>query len=137
MGSQWRSMFQQKDDAGIRAIQSGLQCCGLNSLYDRAWPFPSREVDARACERTLRYTSRCADRWQRQQAVAASLIVLASLLNWILLILSNAAQSGQLSSQFPIMPGLQTEEARLLHAPDEEEDHRQSGRAYQTRDSVE
>ena len=86
MESQWRRMFQRKDDAGIRAIQSGLQCCGLNSLHDRAWPFPSREVDARACERTLGYTSRCVDGWQREQAVAASLIALASLLNWILMV---------------------------------------------------
>lgn len=79
-------MFQRKDESGIRAIQTGLQCCGLNSRRDRAWPFPSHDVDARACERTLGYTSRCADRWQRQEAVAASLIVLASLLNWILLV---------------------------------------------------
>ncbi|KIV86173.1 hypothetical protein PV11_01803 [Exophiala sideris] len=136
--AQWRRMFQRKDDAGIRAIQSGLQCCGLNSLHDRAWPFPSRKVDARACERTLGYTSRCADRWQRQEAVAAGLIALASLLNWTLLqVLSNATQSEQLSSRYPIMPGLQTEEARLLHAPDAEEDHRHGGREYHTRDNVE
>ena len=35
------------------------------------------------------------------------------------------------------MPGLQTEEARLLHAPEEEEDGRHGERGIQTRNNLE
>lgn len=86
MESQWKHMFQRKDDAGIRAIQNGLRCCGFNSLHDRAWPFPAHDVDVRACERTQGYTNSCADRWQRQESTVAGLTVLASILNWVLLV---------------------------------------------------
>jgi hypothetical protein len=86
MEAQWKQMFQRKDDAGIRAIQDGLRCCGFNSLHDRAWPFPAHDVDVRACERTQGYTNSCANRWQRQESTVAGLTVLASFLNWVLLV---------------------------------------------------
>ena len=86
MESQWSHMFRRKDDQAIRAIQNGLHCCGYNSLRDRAWPFPSRDVDVTACETTQGYTIRCADVWQRQDSTAATLVALASFLNWILLV---------------------------------------------------
>jgi hypothetical protein len=86
MEAQWKQMFQRKEDAGIRAIQDGLRCCGFNSLHDRAWPFPAHDVDVRACERTQGYTNSCANRWQRQESTVAGLTVLASILNWVLLV---------------------------------------------------
>lgn len=86
MASQWSRMFQRKDASAIRAIQDGLRCCGFNSLHDRAWPFPSRGVDAAACERTQGYTNPCADLWQGQESTVAALTILASVLNWILLV---------------------------------------------------
>jgi hypothetical protein len=86
--SQWSRLFRAKDENAIRTIEQGLRCCGFNSLHDRAWPFPSHDVDARACERTLGYTVRCVDPWRRQQQVNAGLVVLASLLNWLLLVRS-------------------------------------------------
>lgn len=78
----WLRMFEAKNDRAIRNIQTDLQCCGLNSIHDRAWPFPARGIDARACERTQGYTIPCAGRWQHEEMVAATLTALASFLNW-------------------------------------------------------
>ena len=80
---QWLRMFENKDASSIRGIQSQLQCCGYNSMHDRAWPFPARNIDARACERTQGYTIACGDSWRYQENLAAILTALASLLNWL------------------------------------------------------
>ena len=83
--SQWSHLFRIKS-VQIQTIEQSLRCCGLNSLHDRAWPFPGQGVDARACERTLGYTTRCVNPWQRQQQAAAGLVALASIFNWLLLV---------------------------------------------------
>ena len=84
--SQWQRMFQRKDDRAIRTIQNNLRCCGFNSLHDRAWPFPSRDVTSAACVQSQGYTNRCADSWEQHESIAAGLTVLASLLNWLLMV---------------------------------------------------
>lgn len=82
----WLRMFEAKNDRAIRSIQTDLQCCGLNSIHDRAWPFPSRDNDARACERTQGYVVPCGGLWRHQEAVAATLTAIASFLNWLSLV---------------------------------------------------
>lgn len=85
LDTHWSNLYSAKDDS-IRVIEQSLRCCGLNSLRDRPWPFPARGVDATACERTLGYTVRCRDPWQRQEQIVAGLVFLASVLNWIVLV---------------------------------------------------
>lgn len=82
----WLRMFEAKNDRAIRNIQGTLQCCGLNSMHDRAWPFPSRGVDARACERTQGYTVPCGQRWRHEETIAATLVAVASFLNWLVIV---------------------------------------------------
>ncbi|KAL6861029.1 hypothetical protein J3F83DRAFT_747124 [Trichoderma novae-zelandiae] len=40
LDNQWLRMFRAHDGESIRMIQDTLNCCGLNSLVDRAYPFP-------------------------------------------------------------------------------------------------
>ncbi|EXJ77236.1 hypothetical protein A1O3_10394 [Capronia epimyces CBS 606.96] len=82
--SQWTAMFRRKDERAIRAIQTALHCCGFNSPHDRAWPFPSRGVDAHACEVALGYDRRCVDPWRRHEVRVAVMVGVASLVNWLL-----------------------------------------------------
>lgn len=82
----WLRMFELKDETSIRSIQNRLQCCGLNSLHDRAWPFPSRTSDARACERTQHYNRACGNLWRHEEVLAAGLTAISSFLNWIVLV---------------------------------------------------
>jgi len=86
METEWGRRFQEKDDRAIRTIENSLRCCGFNSLHDRAWPFPSRGVGANACETSLGYTRRCADPWRQQQQAAATMVVLAGILNYLLVV---------------------------------------------------
>lgn len=76
--NRWQHLFRIKDDQAIRAIQDTLRCCGLNSVRDRAWPFPSNSVDARACERTQGWNIRCLDPWQRQESAVAGMVGLSN-----------------------------------------------------------
>ncbi|KAK1996508.1 tetraspanin [Colletotrichum falcatum] len=39
LSTHWQRMFAAKDAFSIRRIQDNLDCCGLNSVKDRAWPF--------------------------------------------------------------------------------------------------
>ncbi|KAH0828487.1 hypothetical protein FOPE_01670 [Fonsecaea pedrosoi] len=112
--SQWVSLFRAKNEDAVRGIENALRCCGFNSLHDRAWPFPSHDVDVTACERTLGYTRRCVDPWRNQEQVAAGLLALASLFNWILLV-----------TRFPAASDVRPEQTRLLR--EAEEDQEQSG----------
>jgi len=82
----WLRLFEHKDERSVRAIQTHLQCCGYNSMHDRAWPFPSRNTDARTCERTMGYTLACGGMWRHQEVVAATLVAVASFLNWLMVV---------------------------------------------------
>jgi hypothetical protein len=80
--SQWAHLFRTKNADAVRAIQGSLHCCGLNSMHDRAWPFPSNGVDARECERTQGWNVRCLDGWAEQETQMAGLVAGASVVNW-------------------------------------------------------
>lgn len=84
----WQHLFQIKDDQAIRAIQDTLRCCGLNSVRDRAWPFPSSSVDAGTCAGTQGWTVRCLDPWRRQASATAGVVGLANLSSWALILLA-------------------------------------------------
>jgi hypothetical protein len=80
--SQWGHLFRTKNVGAVRAIQDSLHCCGLNSMHDRAWPFPSKGVKATECERTQGWKVRCLDGWTEQETRMAGLVAVASVVNW-------------------------------------------------------
>ena len=84
--SQWDHLFRTKNADAVRAIQGSLHCCGLNSMHDRAWPFPSKGVDATECERTQGWKVRCLDGWTEQETWVAGLVAGASVVNWGLVV---------------------------------------------------
>ncbi|RMD43206.1 hypothetical protein DV735_g1896, partial [Chaetothyriales sp. CBS 134920] len=82
--AQWQRLFATKNEAAVRAIQTALQCCGYNSMRDRAWPFASKGVDVRTCELTQGYHRACGQPWRRELQLAATLNAVAALANWVL-----------------------------------------------------
>lgn len=86
LDTQWNQMFRRKDANSIRTIQSSLRCCGLNSLHDRAWPFPAKGIGAGECERTQGWSQRCLEGWQREGRVAGGLIIAATILTGVLMV---------------------------------------------------
>ncbi|KAH6688507.1 tetraspanin [Plectosphaerella plurivora] len=82
LATRWQRLFAAKDASAIRRIQNALECCGLNSVRDRAWPFPEGRGGGgagRCVERFDRDTA-CAGPWGHEAAQIAGLelgIVLA------------------------------------------------------------
>ena len=84
---QWLRLFESKDEIAVRDIQAKLHCCGYNSMRDRAWPFPSRNVNASTCEKTQGYYMACGALWRQEQQFAAVLSTIASFSNWLLVVI--------------------------------------------------
>ncbi|RAH51207.1 uncharacterized protein BO95DRAFT_458561 [Aspergillus brunneoviolaceus CBS 621.78] len=63
----WQTYFHARDAATIRTIQDRLQCCGLRSVRDRAWPFKDRSHGDDACVLQLGYTRACAGVWRGEE----------------------------------------------------------------------
>ncbi|EEA24259.1 hypothetical protein TMatcc_007340 [Talaromyces marneffei ATCC 18224] len=78
----WQSYYHNKDVNSIRTIQDQLQCCGLRSTRDRAWPFKDANHGANACESTTGYTQSCLQPWSEQERRVAVLVFVVAVLGW-------------------------------------------------------
>lgn len=79
---QWQSYFQTRNSNAIRTIQDNLQCCGLRSTRDRAWPFKDRTHGDNACELQLGYQRSCFEPWRAQQRYVSWMVFTAAVLIW-------------------------------------------------------
>ncbi|KAF4970736.1 hypothetical protein FSARC_2293 [Fusarium sarcochroum] len=59
---QWMSMFRAHDGRSIRRIQDAFDCCGLNSVRDRAYPFPGTAPSN--CAATYGRRTACREPWR-------------------------------------------------------------------------
>lgn len=72
----WRSLFESKNEGAIRRIQDALDCCGLRTTVDQAWPFPGKEVPATACQDQTGRKRSCEGGWEgAEKGVLAGMIV--------------------------------------------------------------
>ncbi|KAF7562409.1 hypothetical protein G7046_g1715 [Stylonectria norvegica] len=62
LDNEWMGMFRAHDANGIRRIQDTLDCCGLNSVKDRAYPFPKGAPST--CAETYGRTTACKGPWR-------------------------------------------------------------------------
>lgn len=69
----WDQLFRAKDESSIQLIQAQLQCCGLNNMHDRAWPFPGKSIDAYECERSQGWDKSCLNVWRKYLVIASTL----------------------------------------------------------------
>ncbi|KEZ46239.1 hypothetical protein SAPIO_CDS1132 [Scedosporium apiospermum] len=58
----WQSLYSAHDATRIRRIQDTLECCGLRSVRDMAWPFDSK--GGRACVDTYGRNTACGGPWE-------------------------------------------------------------------------
>ncbi|RKF75900.1 putative tetraspanin tsp3 [Golovinomyces cichoracearum] len=68
----WQSLFMAKDELAIRSIQDKLNCCGLNSVRDRAWPFSSNTPSS--CSQTFGRSHSCLVPWRNAEQQNATYI---------------------------------------------------------------
>jgi len=75
---QWMRLWRNKDETTIKRIQDRFNCCGFNTVSDRAWPFQSKEVNARECQRRFDRTQSCAGPWRQVEQINAGLILIVA-----------------------------------------------------------
>ena len=71
----WKKMWTHKDADAIRAIQDAFNCCGFASSKDMAWPFPSADTKADACEKALGHKQACLGPWKKEEQNVAGLLM--------------------------------------------------------------
>jgi hypothetical protein len=71
----WQTMFKQKDDKAIRAIQDAFNCCGLTNARDMAFPFPDKSHNQHACEETYGRNSGCLTAWRAEEQQIAGILI--------------------------------------------------------------
>jgi len=82
----WSELFRAKDETSVQLIQAQLECCGLNNMHDRAWPFPAKGVDAYECERSQGWDKSCLNVWKENLIIASSLTGISSIAGFICVI---------------------------------------------------
>ncbi|KAH8702159.1 hypothetical protein BGW36DRAFT_458925 [Talaromyces proteolyticus] len=76
----WQTYYRNKDVTAIRSIQDRLQCCGLRSTHDRAWPFKERDNnDDHVCEKSMGYKQSCLEPWSENERRVAVLVFVAAI----------------------------------------------------------
>lgn len=69
-------MYGWKDAKAIRTIQDSFECCGLNSVVDRAFPFAKGLPST--CAATYGRNISCFEPWRKAQQVNAGLLLLVA-----------------------------------------------------------
>ena len=99
LSTTWQRMFVGKEGDAIRRIQDTFNCCGLNSVRDRAWPFAediSKGGGVPCAERFGREVS-CAGPWaatlQRSAGIDGGTATTVAVLQVVLFLLWQWASS--------------------------------------------
>ncbi|KAM5355564.1 hypothetical protein ACJ41O_002210 [Fusarium nematophilum] len=71
LDTEWMRMFRAHDASGIRRIQDAFDCCGLNSVRDRAYPFPGMAPSS--CAETYGRRIACREPWRGALQTASGL----------------------------------------------------------------
>ncbi len=76
----WAWLFSNKNVEVIRRIQDRHQCCGFNSVQDRAWPFPDRNHATMACHEAFGRQWSCFGGWRQDEQITGGLMLLVAVL---------------------------------------------------------
>lgn len=84
LDTKWQSMFSKHDGKSIQRIQDAFDCCGLHSVLDKAFPFPSKNVGVNACSKTFGRTKSCFSEWrgEEKQVAGLGLVVIFGVVLW-------------------------------------------------------
>ena len=74
-------MFAQKNEKAIRTIQDSLDCCGLHSVVDRAYPFSGGRSK---CSEIFGRNKSCLADWRKTEQTNAGLFLLVALVVFLI-----------------------------------------------------
>lgn len=80
LDTRWQALFSAHDGDAIRRVQDTFNCCGLNSVRDRAWPFSRGDSDSPqvTCAAYYRRALACREPWEAAMRRDAGLEVLVA-----------------------------------------------------------
>lgn len=73
LDAKWQTFYAAKDAKSIRAIQDALNCCGFNTLADRAFPWGSQQPST--CPSNYQRSQNCAGIWRKMEQKNAGLLL--------------------------------------------------------------
>ncbi|TVY85685.1 hypothetical protein LAWI1_G008581, partial [Lachnellula willkommii] len=74
LNDRWTKLYKNEDTRGIRTIQDTFECCGLNSVKDRAFPFGAPST----CATNYGRSNSCFGEWRKAEQVNAGLLFLVA-----------------------------------------------------------
>lgn len=83
LNDRWQFLFREKNEKAIRAIQDSFDCCGLNSVVDRAFPFSS---DRSKCPEFYGRNQSCFAAWRKAEQANAGLLLLVALVVFMIMV---------------------------------------------------
>lgn len=88
----WQRLYSAHDESPIRVIQDAFECCGLNSVRDRAYPFQNRNGHgAEACLVRFERTQRCLDPWRAEERKVAVMLLVVPIAVFVWKVCDGAA----------------------------------------------
>jgi len=78
-------LFAQKNGNAIRAIQDAFDCCGLNSVVDRAFPFSGGRSQ---CSEVYGRKKSCFANWRKAEQTNAGLFLLVAFVVFLIKVVS-------------------------------------------------
>jgi hypothetical protein len=75
LDQRWQLLYAQKNEKAIRTIQDSLDCCGLNSVVDRAFPFSGGRSK---CAEIYGRNKSCFADWRKAEQTNAGLFLLVA-----------------------------------------------------------
>jgi hypothetical protein len=90
---QWKRLWMSKDEAAIKRIQNRFDCCGFNSVLDRAWPVPGKEVGVGECQKRFDRTQSCAGPWRQAEQINAGLLFTVAAVIFVIKVCSLCTQN--------------------------------------------
>lgn len=86
LNQRWQLLFAQKNWNAIRAIQDAFDCCGLNSVVDRAFPFvPGGRSN---CTEVFGRRKSCFADWKKAEQTNAGLFLLVAFVVFLIKVVS-------------------------------------------------
>lgn len=69
----WHGYYNNKDVKSIKTIQDALNCCGLKTLKEQAWPFSGEKTPANTCATMFNRHTPCFDPWSKKHQLSAGM----------------------------------------------------------------
>lgn len=81
LDERWQFLFRQKNEKAIRTIQDSFDCCGLNSVVDRAFPFSGNRSE---CANIYGRDKSCFAEWRKAEQTNAGLFLLVAFVVFVI-----------------------------------------------------